>query len=176
LATLLLVGLLLAWIAPNLTKKSAEKLQARPLHSLGWGIVSFFALLFALFALIVVMILLAIVLIFLTLGALAAIELVTGFLAAFSLVFGFVIAAVLISKIVVSYFGGRLILASIKPEWAKSSLWPLLLGLVIFVFLAAIPFYVGGLINFIAILLGLGALWMWGSELVKPKSSKPAEM
>jgi cytoskeletal protein CcmA (bactofilin family) len=174
--SLLLIGLLLAWAAPELTRRSAEHLRAKPLHSLGWGFVSIFALLFGVLSLIVMIGMLGVILGILHLTGLLALEIILGFMALFGLVMVYVTAAVLVSKIIVSYLGGQLILRSIKPEWAKNRIWPLLLGLVIFAILTAIPLYIGQFINLVIILFGLGALWMAGSEWIRRKSSKPEEV
>ena len=174
--SLLLVGLLLAWAAPELTRRSAEHLRAKPLHSLGWGFVSIFALLFGVLSLIVMIGMLGVILGILQLTGLLALDIILGFMALFGLVMVYATAAVLVSKIIVSYLGGQLILGRIKPEWAKSRIWPLLLGLVIFAILTAIPLYIGQFINLVIILFGVGALWMAGSEWIRRKSSKPEEV
>jgi cytoskeletal protein CcmA (bactofilin family) len=167
-ATLLIAGLLMAWVVPSLTKKSANKLQAKPLHSLGWGFVSFFALFFALLAVVLGMVLLAVLFGFLTLGGLVAIVILVGILAMFVLIFTFVIAAALISQIIVGYLCGRLILARLKPQWAESRIWPLVLGLAMIVVLTAIP-WIGWVFGVLTVLLGLGALWMLGREALQRK-------
>jgi hypothetical protein len=174
--SLLLVGLLLAWVVPELTRRSAEHLQAKPLHSLGWGFVSMFALLFGVLSLIVIIGMLGVVLGILQLTGLLVLDIILGFMALFGLVMVYATAAVLVSKVIVSYLGGQLILKRIKPGWAKSRIWPLLLGLVIFAILTAIPLYIGQFINVVIILLGLGALWMAGSERIRRKSNKPEEV
>jgi hypothetical protein len=174
--SLLLVGLLLAWAAPELTRRSAEHLQAKPLHSLGWGFVSIFALVFGVLSLIVFMGILGVILGILHLTGLLALDIILGFMALFGLVMVYVTAAVLVSKVVVSYLGGQLILGRIKPEWAKSRIWPLLLGLVIFAILTAIPLHIGQFFNVVIILLGLGALWLAGSDWIRRKSSKQEEV
>lgn len=174
--SLLLVGLLLAWIAPELTRRSAEHLQAKPLHSLGWGFVSLFALIFGVLSLVVLIGMLGAALGILQLTGLLAIEIILGFMALIGMGMVYVVAAVLVSKVVVSYLGGQMILKRIKPEWAKSRIWPLLLGLVIFAILTAIPLHVGQFINVVIVLLGLGALWMAGSEWIRRKSSKQEEV
>jgi hypothetical protein len=173
--SLLLVGLLLAWVTPDFTRKSADHLQTRPLNSLGWGFVSIFALVFGLLSLVVIIGMLGLILGILKLGGLLTLVIILGFMALGGLVMIYIISAVFISKVVVSFQGGRLILARLKPDWAKSRIWPLLLGLLIFAILTALPLFVGQFINLVLILLGLGALWMAGSEWVKRKSSKPEE-
>jgi len=174
--SLLLVGLLLAWVTPDLTRRSAEHLQAKPLHSLGWGFVSMFALLFGVLSLMVIIGFVGVLLGILQLTGLLALDIILGSMALFGLVMVYVTAAVLVSKVVVSYLGGQLILRSIKPDWAKSRIWPLILGLVIFAILTVIPLYIGELINLVIVLLGLGALWMAGSEWIRRKSGKPEEV
>lgn len=174
--SLLVVGLLLAWVAPELTRRSAEHLQTKPLHSLGWGFVSIFALVFGVLSLIVIIGILGVVLGITQLTGLLALVVILGFMVLFGMVMVYVLAAVLVSKIVVSYLGGQLILKRIKPEWARSRIWPLLLGLVIFAILTAIPLYIGQLINFVIILLGLGALWMAVSEWIRRKPARSEEI
>lgn len=171
-ASLLLVGLLLAWATPELTRKSAEQLKAKPWHSLGWGFVSLFGLVFAVLSLIVIVTMLGILLGILKLGELLVLEVVLGLLVIIGLVLVYVIAAVLVAKVIISYLGGQLILARIKPEWANSRIWPLVFGLVIVIILTALPFYIGQFINLVIILLGLGALWMAASEWIWRKPSK----
>ncbi len=173
--SLLLVGLLLAWVTPEFIGKSADHLRAKPLNSLGWGFVSIFALVFGILSLIVIIGMLGVLLGILKLGGLLALVIILGLMALFGLVMVYILAAVLISKVVVSYLGGQLILRRFKPEWAKSRIWPLVPGLLIFAILTALPLYVGQLINMVIILLGLGALWMAASEWIKQKSSKGEE-
>jgi hypothetical protein len=47
---------------------------------------------------------------------------------------------------------------------------------VIFTLLTAIPFYLGQFINVVIVLIGLGALWMAGSEWIRRKPAKPEEI
>jgi hypothetical protein len=166
LVTLLLVGLLLVWLAPDLVKRGADALQARPLPSLGWGFVSYLVVFAAALALIVAMILLALLFGFFTLGKLAGTVVVIGIVALAALILVFLIATSFISKIVVSCLGGHLILARVKPDWAGHRVWPVILGVVIFAILAAIP-YLGWWINLIVILFGLGVLWLLGGQALQ---------
>ena len=136
---------------------------------------SIFALVFGLLSLIVIIGMLTLILGILKLSGLLTLVLVLGFMGLGGLVMIYVVAAILISKLVISYLGGRLILARLKPDWAKNRIWPLLLGLVIFSILTALPFFVGQFFNLVLILLGLGALWMAASEWFRHLSSKPEE-
>lgn len=160
---LLLVGLLLVWLAPRFIRRAAGALQARPLPSLGWGLVSLFVLGLAGLIILVATIFLAILLGWVTLDSLVWVVIGFGLLALVALVVLFAFAAAFIAQIVVSYLGGRLILARINPDWAASRVWPLLLGLLLLIILTAIP-YLGGLISLVVILLGLGALWLLARE------------
>ncbi len=174
--SLLLVGLLLAWVLPEFTPKTAEHVHTKPLYSLGWGFVSIFALIFGGLSLIVGIGILALALGFLKLGGLVTLVIILGIMALFALAIIYAIAAVLVSKVVVSYLGGQMILRRFRPGWAKSRIWPLVLGLLIFAILTALPFYVGQFINLVVILFGLGALWLAVSDWVRHKTSKSDEL
>lgn len=67
-----------------------------------------------------------------------------------------------------------------QPAWAERPYAPLALGLVVLVALAALP-AVGWLCSTAAVLLGLGALWLFGHDTVRhepasfPSGAVPAE-
>jgi carbonic anhydrase/acetyltransferase-like protein (isoleucine patch superfamily) len=166
MVTLILLGLLLVWLFPNFVKASVERIRTAPLPAFGWGIVSWAAFFFALMVIFVAMLFGGIFFGILTLGGLSATIIWLGVLSMFTLVVGFVLAAAVISKIVVAVLGGRLILSRIKPEWADHKVWPLVLGVIIFAILAAVPIF-GGLVNIVVILFGLGALWLYGRDLLR---------
>ncbi len=174
MVTLLLLGLVLAWLFPNFVKLSGEQARAFPLPAFGWGIVSWAAFFFALTFILVAMLLGGIFFGILTLGGLSATIIWLGVLSMFTLAVGFILASEVISKIVVAVLGGRLILSRVKPEWAEHKIWPLALGVVIFAVLAAIPVF-GGLVNITVIFLGLGALWLHGRDLLKNGRLTPSE-
>ena len=169
MVTLILLGLLLGWLFPTFISMNINYVRAAPLPSFGWGVVSIAAFFFALFVLMVGTILGAILLGVLTLGSLSGTVVFLGLLGLSVLIFGFVIATTFVAQIVISILSGKLILEKVKPEWADHKVWPLVIGIVIFALLAAIP-YLGGLVNLVVVLLGLGALWFYGSKLM----TKPA--
>lgn len=175
MVTLLLLGLLLVWLFPNFIQSSVEQVRAAPLPAFGWGIVSWAAFFFVLTLILVAMLFGGIFFGILTLGGLSATIIWLGVLSMFTLVVGFVLSAAVLSKIIVAALGGQMILSRLKPEWAEHRIWPLALGVVIFAILAAIPIF-GGLFNLIVILLGLGALWLYGSGLLanRRKAKQPA--
>jgi hypothetical protein len=174
LVTLLLVGLLIVWVLPGWTKRVAGALQAKPLPSLGWGVVSIAAFILAILVILIATILLAVVLGTITLGGLAGTTVWTGALTMALLVFFFSIAVTYVTKVVVSFLGGRLILARLKPDWAEGRTWPLVVGIVLFVIFTAIPI-LGRLVNLVVVLLGLGALWLLGRDIYRQRRAAPVE-
>jgi hypothetical protein len=105
----------------------------------------------------------------LTLSGLSVTVAFLGLLGIFVLVFGFTLAMAYVAQIIVSVLGGKLILEKVKPEWAEHKVWPLVLGVVLFALLTSIP-VLGALVGLVVVLMGLGALWIFGRELFK----KPA--
>lgn len=174
LVTLLLVGLLIVWVIPGWTKRVADALQAKPVPSLGWGVVSIAAFALALLVILIVTILVAVVLGIITLGGLAGTTVWTGILTMALLVFFFSIAVTYVTKVVVSFLGGRVILARLQPDWADGRIWPLVVGVVLFVIITAIPI-LGWLVNLVVVLLGLGALWLLGRDAYRQRRVAPVE-
>src|SRR5262249_35969110 len=153
---LLVVGLLLLWLAPAWTRRLADIVEARPLPSLGWGVVSLIGFVVAALVIFIVTIILVFLLAIVTLGDLAGLAAVVGRVGAVALVTAFVVFCGYIVQAAMSYLGGRWILTRLQPERAPNRFLALLLGLVLFVLLTAIP-VLGGLIGLLVTLLGLGA-------------------
>jgi cytoskeletal protein CcmA (bactofilin family) len=178
LVTLLLVGLLMVWLAPRFTRGGAAILAARPLPSFGWGIVSVFAVFFVLFVLILVVVILAILFGVVTLGDLMGATIWTGLLIAFALLVAFGLAVGYVSKIIVSYLAGRLILSRIRPDWAESRAWAVVIGVLVFTILlavlSAIWGFLGALYTWIVVLFGLGALWLLVWQRLRPSPAAAA--
>jgi hypothetical protein len=174
LVTLLLVGLLIIWVAPSWTEKATGALRAKPLPSLGWGVVSIAAFALALLVILIVTIIVTVVLGVITLGGLAGTTAWTGTLIMALLVFFFSIAVTYVTKVVVSLLGGRLILTRLKPDWAEGRIWPLVVGVVLLIIITAIPI-LGWLVNLAVVLLGLGALWLLGRDVYRQRRAAPAE-
>jgi len=174
LVTLLLAGLLMVWVVPSWMEKATGALRASPLPSLGWGVVSIAAFFFVLLVILIVTILVAVVLGIITLGGLAGTTVWTGGLTMALLVFFFSIAVTYVTKVVVSFLGGRLILARLQPDWAEGRIWPLVVGVVLFIVITAIPI-LGWLVNLIVVLLGLGVLWLLGRDIYRQRRAVPVE-
>ena len=170
IVTLVAIGLLLGWLFPKFVKNAVGKLQTKPWPSLGWGVVAIAAAIFAMLVVFLAMILLAVLFGTLTLGELAGTSVWLGILALFVLILGFVLAVSFVAKVVVGLLGGKLILNAIRPGLGEHRFWPLLLGVAIVAILVALP-YVGGLLALLAVLFGLGALWLFGREVLAKKAA-----
>ena len=175
LVTLILLGLLLLWLFPVFIQSPSEKLQAKPWPSLGWGVITYAGFFFAILLIIFLMILGAVIFGLLTLGSLSGTIIVLGILALFGLIVGFVLATSFVAKIVFGMALGKWILARANSPLAENRYWPMVIGVAITIAVIAllsfplIPGFLGGLLNFIIVLFGLGALWLWGREALTKK-------
>ncbi|MBV6395026.1 MAG: hypothetical protein HFACDABA_00597 [Anaerolineales bacterium] len=176
-ATLILFGLCLGWLFPNFMKILPETLRTKPAASLGWGAIAWAAFFFALLAILLATIFGAVVFGMFTLGAVSGVIVLVGVLALLILMAGFLLAASYLAKIVVGEWIGTWLLGKINPSLAEHKFWPMILGVIVVAAAIAIlrfpflPFgFIGALLNFIVILFGLGALWLWGRE----KFGRPA--
>jgi cytoskeletal protein CcmA (bactofilin family) len=161
LAGLLLAGLLLLWLAPTWTRRLADRLEAQPLPSLGWGAVAFVACIAALLGILILTIILAIIFGSLTLGGLVAMIVSLGLLASAGMVIGYIAFSAYLAEGIVAYMAGRWLLRRTLPAWAEQPVVPLVVGLVLYVLLRAIP-WIGWLVGVLVVLLALGTLWAWG--------------
>jgi hypothetical protein len=107
LAALLIVGLGIVWIAPRWTRRAAQAIQARPLPSLGWGVVSSAVIVLGLIFVLVMTVILAIILGVATLGNLIGWVVSGGLLATGLLLFLFIFSLSFLTETLVSYAGGR---------------------------------------------------------------------
>lgn len=170
--TLIVVGLLLVWLVPNWILKPAEKLQAQPGPSLGWGTVMLVIFPFAVLLLIGVVILLAVLTVGLTLGSLTGAVLSLGGSGVISLVVAFGLVVTYLAKIVVSYLIGAFVLKLINPEIIAKPIWSLLLGIVILTILLAIPF-LSWFFDLVIAILGLGTLFLLWRDRSTPATLTP---
>ena len=170
LVTLLLLGLLLLWLLPVFAKGLSEKLHTQPWPSLGWGVVTFAGFFFSLLLIIFVTVMGAVLFGVLTLGSLSGAIVFIGILAFFATILAFILAASFLAKIIFGITLGKWILVRANSPLAEHRYWPMVIGVVITVIVVAlltfplVPGFLGGLINFIVILFGLGAIWLWGRE------------
>jgi len=174
LITLLIIGLLLAWLVPDFLRKGASVLQNKPWLSLLWGIVVFVAFFIILFLVIFILIVVAAILGLITLGDLVGTLFLTGVVVVTSLLLVFNISIAYVSKILVCLLVGMLLLGRFKPEAVKGRVWPLVLGVVLFGILASLPI-LGWIINALVVLFGLGALWLLARDWFEQRFVKSTQ-
>jgi hypothetical protein len=155
-ASLLLVGLLLLWLLPLAFRRAADAVRRRPLPSFGVGILVFIGVIVALVLVILVTVLVAIVLGLLGLGSLTAVTVFGGILLAALVVFLFVLAVAFAAPATVGLALGRLLFRGEGRSFG-SAFGALAIGVAVIVVLTAIP-VVGGFLEALVVLLGLGAL------------------
>src|SRR5688572_7307692 len=177
--TLILIGLLLLWLFPSFVRGLSAQLQAKPLPSLGWGVVTWAGFFFVLLLVVCVTILGGILFGVLTLGQLTGTVIGLGLLTVFALIVGFVLVTTFVAKVVFGAALGKWMLARANSPLAEHRYWPMVVGVLITVAVIAllsfplIPGFLGGLLNFAVVLLGLGALWLWGRERML---NRPAQL
>jgi len=172
LVTLLLVGAVMMWLAPGWTRKLADIVRTKPLPSLGWGVVAIAAFALAMLVLFIATVLLAIVFGIVTLGGLSGRLAVLGGLVTGAVGLGFNVTWAYVTRVVIGVLLGQLIFRLFKSTAAEHRWWPMLLGVFVFAVVAAVP-VLGWLARLAAVLLGLGAIWLWASDWVKSRRPAP---
>jgi hypothetical protein len=165
-AVIVLFGGLLLWLVPHATESAAAMARERPLPSLGLGILAVIGFWVALLALLVVMLILAIPLGFLGFGQLTATTVVGALLIGGILAFAFALVVFFVADALVGLAIGRLLLRYTPVGWAERPIAALLLGVLLIVLVTAVP-VLGGVLNTVAVLLGLGALVLMGWRLLQ---------
>jgi hypothetical protein len=163
---LLLIGLLLVWLAPRLVRGVADTVRSQPLLSLGWGVLDFIIVVVAGLLVLAATILLAIVFGLVTLGGLISAIVSIGVLIDAVLAVAFLISIFYLAPVVVSFLGGRMLLGRFQPDRASGRVLPLVIGIVLYVILRAIPI-LGAVVTLVVVLLGLGALSIWAWRTVR---------
>lgn len=168
--TLLIIGALLLWLRPTWLRRTSTAAE-QWLPSMGRGLLTLFA------AIILIPVALALIILFalaggwLTFGQLAAPILGVGLAALVLAIALLLFAAGLLSKIVVAYLGGRLLLRrSLTAALSGMDFAALALGLVIYMVLRALPFGIGWVIGLLVTLLGLGASWVMWRRTPRPRT------
>ena len=173
LAALLVIGLMLVWVVPGPVRGAATGLQTRPWGSLGRGILTVIFVCVAVPVVAFLVIVLDLILGALGFGGLVISITGLGLLTNVTIIVGFVVTVGYVTKIVVSFLLGRMILERIREPWGAGRVWPLVLGIVLFTIVRAIPI-LGWWIGFIVTLLGLGALWLMVWEALRRRRAAPA--
>jgi cytoskeletal protein CcmA (bactofilin family) len=168
--TLILIGLFLMWLFPLFIQNLSLKLQSAPFPSLGWGVAAYIIFFIALLLIIAVVVVGALLFGLLTLGGVAGTIVAVGLLSVLALILGFVLVTAFVAKIIFGQALGRWLLTRANSPLAQHRFWPMIIGVLITVAVIAllsfplIPGFLGTLLNFVVVFLGLGALWLWGRE------------
>lgn len=157
LAVLLLLGGLMMWLRPGWLDGLAERILQRPVASVGWGLLTWVGVPFAVLVFTVGWIILAALFGLVTLGSLVAAIVTTGLLADALIMLAFVLAAVFLTWVVVGFAVGRLSVVRLAAGTAVNRFLVLAIGIVILVVLSSIP-VVGAIVTVLVGLLGMGAL------------------
>ncbi len=172
LVTLLLLGALLMWAVPEWTRTISETLESKPLPSLGWGVVAFAAFIAGFIVLLLVVGAVTAIFGVITLGELARRFLVLGGLVTGAVGFSFGLLWRYVTSLVVSLLLGQLIFRLFQSDLEENRWAPMVVGVVVFVILWSIPI-LGWLVRLIAVLVGLGAIWLWGQDALRGERAQP---
>jgi cytoskeletal protein CcmA (bactofilin family) len=164
----IVVGGLVLWIFPRRFKIWSSKVSSEPLASAGYGILVLINGYLVPVVGLVLVIGLLIGLLFLSLPSLAWTFFGLGMGVLITVFTLFQAVITFISKAIVAYMIGSLILSRFAPGVLKYAFLPLLLGFLIYVPLASIP-YLGFVIGLVVTLLGLGAIWLGRKKAVQPE-------
>jgi hypothetical protein len=158
--TLVLLGALTLWLLPIVLKGISKKAAEKPMKSAGIGLLSMVVVYIGGAMLFGLLIFLSIFLGIISLDGLGAAVFFFGFTSLTWVISTFTILAAFISKLVVAYWLGSLILSNTLEDSKYKPAVSLLIGITIVVLVSAIPF-VGGLVGLIVTLIGLGAMWFY---------------
>ncbi len=158
LIVLLILGGLALWLVPGVFQKTVEAANAKPLPAAGVGILTLLggyagAILAGLLILAI-----GVILSLVTLGGLSNAIFGIGFSALALAVAVFTLLVGYGSKLVVSFWVGKLLLEKTAPQTRNLSIWALVVGVAVYAIVRAIPF-LGWIVGLIATLIGLGAMW-----------------
>jgi hypothetical protein len=155
----LIIGVLALWLIPRAFDSWSENVRKSPFKSFGLGIVSLFAGYAGILVLFFLVLAVGIAFYVGSFGNLGWIVLSIG-LPAVGLTFGILnLFVAYVSKLVVALLVGKAIFESLAPKANAHKIFPLLLGLVIYLLVRAVPF-LGWAVGVVVTLIGLGAIWI----------------
>jgi hypothetical protein len=166
LVTLLLVGALMMWVVPDWMRSLAGNVEEKPLPSLGWGVVAIAAFGVLMVLLVLVSVVLTLLFGVVTLGGLAGRFAVLGGIVTTTTGFSFSLVWRYVTSIVIALLLGQLVFRALSSPAEKNRWWPMVLGVLIIVVVTAVPI-LGWLAKLAVVLLGLGAIWIWGLRTLR---------
>jgi cytoskeletal protein CcmA (bactofilin family) len=155
--SVVLFGVLLLWLAPQVIRGAATLIRERPLPSVGWGLGALVIAVGLLIVLFIALLVIVIPLGILGFDGLVATSIFGTLLGGSLLTFLLLVVFFFIADAIVGFAIGRLILGSTGQPSLDKPIIALLLGVLIVVILTAIP-VVGGLLHALSFLFGLGGL------------------
>lgn len=170
---LLIFGLVVALVAPRLAGQARQNLDARKLPSTGVGCLTLILAAAGVVALVFAMILGILFVSAIKLGNLVAPILSASLLGFSILTFGTYLLT-WVAAVLVGWWLGRWILRRVAPERADNRYLAMGIGLLIYALLMSLPI-VGGLLGFLGVLLGLGAMVLLLSPYFLGMRMAPAE-
>lgn len=156
---LFLFGAILLWLVPDKMNGVAKAVLDRPVASLGWGVITLLGFPLAMTLVLVVTLVLAMIFGFMTLGKMAALVVILGLLLEILLAVKLWIAVAFLAPVIVSFAGGRFLMTR-DGAVEKSRYLSLLVGLALLALFSVVP-YVGALVCWLVVLVGLGAGSYW---------------
>ncbi|HZU86616.1 MAG TPA: polymer-forming cytoskeletal protein, partial [Anaerolineaceae bacterium] len=123
--SLILLGLLFAWLWPGLYSRARQQLTVRPWRSLGMGFLWMVLFIPAMAVLIVALVLLSIFFLTVTLWSMGLLVGGVGLLGWFNLLTIFVLAATWGARLLAAYLLGRLILRFFAAHVSEHRFWPI---------------------------------------------------
>jgi hypothetical protein len=157
--TLLIFGLLMLHLLQRPFQRSSAATR-RWLPALGWGMVVFVVVPMAVLLLGAAIVVISLLLGVVTLSGLSALVSVGGSLSLTLLALAFLVILFHISKLVVAASVGGWLVQRIWPQRTVNPIWPLIIGISLYVLITLLPFGVGALFSIVVTLIGLGALWI----------------
>lgn len=172
LVTFLILGALALWLLPKPFNRWADNVGRAPFKAFGAGILVIIVGYPAIFILLLLVIFIAAFLYLITFNGLGGMILGFG-LPAVGLVFGILnLFVAYISKLVVAFFLGKIILTRVTPKAKPHRFWMLLLGVVIYLLVRAIP-WLGWAVSVVVTLVGLGAILLGlGQQKAAPETAE----
>ncbi|MEE8357192.1 MAG: polymer-forming cytoskeletal protein [Anaerolineales bacterium] len=168
--TMMLLGALIIWQMPGLLNRISDKVERESIPSLGWGMVSMMVVYLGAFLAAGLIIAGAIFFGVITLGELSRVILTIGFSSLGLIMAAFGLLVSYGSKLVVAYMIGTLIIRWLAPKYENQKFWSMLLGVLLYTFLRAIPVF-GFAIAVFVTLIGIGAMWLAYRDRMLPVSS-----
>ncbi len=168
--TLMLLGALIVWQMPGLLNRVSKKVERESMASLGWGMVSMMVVYLGAFLAAGLIIAGAIFFGVITLGELSRVILTVGFSSLGLIMAAFGLLVSYGSKLIVAYIIGTLIIRWLAPKYEDQKIWSMLLGVLLYTFLRAIPIF-GFAIAVFVTFIGIGAMWLTYRDRILPVSS-----